>query len=155
SLLPANTCMWIRALAGALMALAAVRAGLAPAASCFFCSGEEKAWEETEAPVPAYPRTENLIRFDAGGATTHRFYVDAPSVTVGSDGVVRYTLVVKTAGGATNVSFEGIRCATREQKLYAVGQGEGKWGPARDSRWRYIEYQDLNRHHGVLYSDFF
>ena len=30
-----------------------------------------------------------------------------------TDGVVRYTLVTRTAGGATNVTYEGIRCEGR------------------------------------------
>ena len=57
-----------------------------------------KAWKEIEAQIPAYPRPENLILFETAPAG-HQFYVDAPSVSVGDDGVVRYTLFVKTAGG--------------------------------------------------------
>ena len=114
---------------------------------------ESKQWKEIEAKLPAYPRQENLLPLDAGGATTHKFFIDAPSLAVGEDGVVRYTLVVKTAGGATNVSFEGIRCELRHQKLYAIGHGDGKWTRARDARWLRIEYRDTNRHHGTLYSD--
>jgi len=95
-----------------------------------------------------------LIAFDAGAATPHRFYIDAASLSVGEDGVVRYTLVVRSGGGATNVLFEGIRCATQEQKLYALGRPEGGWVRARESRWRRIEYRELNRHHAVLYSEF-
>jgi hypothetical protein len=116
---------------------------------------EKKPWAEIEAKLPVAPRPENLIPFEAGGATPHRFYIDAPSLSVGEDGVVRYTVVVKTAGGATNVSFEGIRCATREQKYYAAGRSDGRWVRARDPQWRRIEYKELNRHHGVLYADFF
>lgn len=116
---------------------------------------DSKPWVEIEAQLPAPPKPENLIAFDAGGATPHRFYIDAPSLSVGGDGIVRYTMVVKAAGGATNVSFEGMRCETREQKQYAVGRGDGKWVQARDAQWRRVEYKDLNRHHWVLYSDFF
>jgi hypothetical protein len=117
---------------------------------------QTKPWSEIEARLPGYPRADNLIPFEAGGATPHRFYIDAPSLSVGDDGVVRYTLVVKTAGGATNVFFEGIRCETREQKLYAVGHREdGKWVRAREPEWRHIEYKEWNRQHGVLYADFF
>jgi hypothetical protein len=116
---------------------------------------ERKTWKEIEAKLPAYPRPENLIAFDAGGATPHRFFIDAPSVSVGEDGVVRYTLVIRTAGGATNVSFEGIRCETREQKTYAVGHSDGTWSRARESRWRRIEYREINQHHAALYKEYF
>jgi hypothetical protein len=114
---------------------------------------ERKQWKEIEAKLPAYPKQENLLALDAGGATPHKFFIDAPSISVGEDGVVRYALVVKTAGGATNVSFEGIRCELRHQKVYAIGHADGKWARARDPQWRRIEYRDVNRHHGVLYSD--
>lgn len=116
---------------------------------------QKKPWSEIEARLPGNPRPDNLIPFEAGAATPHRFYIDAPSLSVGEDGVVRYTLVVKAAGGATNVSFEGIRCETREQKLYAVGQRDGRWVRAREPEWRRIEYKEINRHHGVLFADFF
>jgi hypothetical protein len=116
---------------------------------------ERTRWKEIEAKLPAYPKTENLLSVDAGGATSHRFFVDAPSISVGEDGVVRYSLVVKTAGGATNVSFEGIRCATRQQKYYAIGHPGGAWTRARNPEWKYIEYREVNRHHGALYREIF
>lgn len=115
---------------------------------------EAKPWVEIEAQLPAYPRDGNLIAFD-GGPAGHRFQIDAPSLSVGADGVVRYTLVVRAAGGAMNVTFEGIRCATREQKLYAVGRPDGRWVRAREPAWRRIENREFNRHHAVLYSEFF
>jgi hypothetical protein len=72
---------------------------------------------------------------------------------VGEDGVVRYSLVIKTGGGATNVSFEGIRCETRQQKYYAIGHPNGTWSRARNPAWKRIEYREVNPHHGVLYQD--
>ncbi|MCW5605336.1 MAG: hypothetical protein KIT18_12415, partial [Burkholderiales bacterium] len=70
---------------------------------------EKKPWAEIVTQIPAYPKSENLLPFDAGSATSHRFFIDAASISVGEDGVIRYTLMIRTAGGATNVSFEGIR----------------------------------------------
>lgn len=116
---------------------------------------DRKPWKEIEASIPSYPRTKDLVPFDAGGASAHRFYVDARSLSVGEDGVVRYTLVIKAAGGATNVTFEGIRCELRQQKYYAVGRADRSWVRARNPQWRRIESQDVNRHHSVLYADAF
>jgi len=113
-----------------------------------------KPWKEIEARIPSYPRTGDLVPFEAGAASPHRFYVDARSLSVGEDGVVRYTLVIKAAGGATNVTYEGIRCELRQQKYYAVGRADGNWARARNPQWRRIEHHDVNRHHNVLYSDF-
>jgi hypothetical protein len=116
---------------------------------------EKKPWSEIEAQLPAYPRTENLLRFEGGAPSANRFYIDAPSLSVGEDGVVRYTLMIRAAGGATNVSFEGIRCATGEHKLYAVGRSGGKWMRARDPAWRPIAYRELNRPHWTLFKEFY
>ena len=116
---------------------------------------DRKPWKEIEARIPSSPGAGDLVPFEAGAASPHRFYVDARSLSVGEDGVVRYTLVIKAAGGATNVTFEGIRCELREQKYYAVGRADGNWVRARNPQWRRIEHQDVNRHHNVLYSDYF
>lgn len=115
---------------------------------------EKKAWSELQAQIPPYPKLEHLIEFEAGGASPHRFYIDPESISVGGDGVVRYTLMIRTAGGATNVTFEGVRCGTREQKYYATGRKDGSWSRARNPAWKRIEYKEINRHHGVLYADF-
>lgn len=115
---------------------------------------DRKPWKEIEARIPSSPRTGDLVPFEAGAASPHRFYVDARSLSVGDDGVVRYTLVIKAAGGATNVTYEGIRCELRQQKYYAVGRADGNWVRARNPQWRRIEHQDVNRHHSVLYADF-
>jgi len=116
---------------------------------------EKKPWIEIQAQIPPYPKPQNLIKFEAGAASPHQFYIDSQSISVGGDGAVRYTLVIRTAGGATNVSFEGMRCDTREQKYYATGRGDGSWARARNPQWRHIEYQEVNQQHWALYSDFF
>jgi hypothetical protein len=113
---------------------------------------ERKPWKEIESRIPANPRASDLIPFDVGNASPHRFHIDARSLSVGEDGVVRYTLVVVTAGGARNVTYEGIHCKERAQKYYAVGQPDGRWGRARNPQWRRIESVDINAHHYVLYN---
>ena len=113
-----------------------------------------KPWKEFESRIPPYPRSGDLIRFDVGAASPHRFQIDARSVSIGEDGVVRYSLVVAAAGGGTNVTFEGIHCKVREQKYYAVGHPDGSWARARNPQWRRIEPVDINRHHYVLVSNY-
>jgi hypothetical protein len=114
----------------------------------------KKSWKEIEAKIPAYPKPENLLSFEAVKASGHRYFVDAQSLSLGEDGVVRYVLVINTAGGATNVTFEGIRCETREQKYYAVAQPAGGWTRARDPQWRRIGLQETNQH-GTLFGEYF
>lgn len=116
---------------------------------------EKKPWAELQTQIPPYPKPENLLKFDAGAATPHSYFVDRASVSVGDDGVVRYTLMVRTSGGATNVSFEGIRCEARELKVYAFGRPNGEWSRARDSQWRRIEAREINNHHLTLHNEHF
>jgi len=116
---------------------------------------EIKPWQELQLQLPSYPKADTLIAFDAGAAAKHRFFVDEKSISLGEDGVVRYTLVIKTAGGATNVVFEGIRCETREKKTYALGHDDGTWARARNPAWRFIEGRMYDRHYNVLYGDIF
>jgi len=116
---------------------------------------EKEGWKEIAVKFPPYPRNENLVQFDVGDASPHRFYIDSPSLAVGSDGVVRYTLVTRTAGGATNITFEGIRCQGRRHKYYAVGEAGGTWAAARNPQWRRIEVQDPDRQRRALIDTYF
>lgn len=117
---------------------------------------EPARWEEEKIEhYPAPPQPENLLPFIADSATDNRFFVDSASIQIGGDGVVRYTLVVKTTQGAENVSYEGIRCQTREVTRYAFARSDGSWVAARQRSWERIEKPDRNRHHIVLYADFF
>jgi hypothetical protein len=118
--------------------------------------GEERSWREIESQLPAYPRAENLFQFDPGGTTANRYLIDTASISVSPDGVVRYSMVIRSAEGAENVSFEGIRCDTRERRLYAFGRRDGSWSRARNSRWERIEANVAqSRHQLTLYKDFF
>jgi hypothetical protein len=116
---------------------------------------DKKPWKEVEAQLPPYPKAENLIRLNTGTATPHSFYIDTSSISLGDDGVVRYTVVTRTSGGATNVTFEGMRCETRQQKLYAIGRAGEKWVQARDAQWQRVVLKDLTPHHYTLYQEYF
>lgn len=111
-------------------------------------------WKEAEFRLPAFPSGADLIPLDVRSSTSTRFFIDARSLSLAEDGVIRYTLVVRGAGGAENVSFEGIRCATAERRLYALGRA-GEWVPARSDAWRLIEDNAFNRQHAVLAKEYF
>lgn len=116
---------------------------------------DEKPWVELQSQLPAYPAEGDYLPFYVSAATPNQFYIDQKSISIGEDAVVRYTLIVKSPGGALNISFEGIRCATGERKLYAFGRSDGSWSKARNSKWEAIAYKDRNRYHHVLHDDFF
>jgi hypothetical protein len=115
----------------------------------------EKPWVEQSAQLPPYPKAENLVEFNVSSATRHRHFVDTASISVGEDKVVRYTVVIEAAGGAKNVSFEGMRCATGERRLYAYGQPDGSWSKARNAGWEGIKLRSLLSYHKALFEDHF
>lgn len=98
-----------------------------------------KDWVDLQTQLPAYPETENLLAFNVGPASSHSHYIDAKSIRIGKEGIIRYTLVVKSAQGAENATFEGIRCETRERKRYALGRNNRTWVQPRISEWQRLE----------------
>jgi hypothetical protein len=116
----------------------------------------EKPWQEIAIQLPALPAPENLVPFETISATaTQSFAVDAKSLTTGSDGVVRYTVVSTSPSGAKNISYEGIRCHSLEQKLYAFGHANGSWSRARRDKWETIPRHSTNNHHATLALEYF
>jgi len=120
---------------------------------------EDEPWQEQrDVEPPAFPRQENLREFYVSAVATNKYFIDASTLAVGADdGVVRYVLVVRTSGGATNVSFEGINCRELTWKHYATGSSDGTWMKSRATRieWHPIENKPVNRHHSALVRDFF
>lgn len=112
-------------------------------------------WQEGEFVLPPAPGSEGLIPFYVSETTANRFFVDSQSLTVGSDGVVRYVLVVLAGQGARNVTFEGMRCATRERRVYATGRTDGSWSAARRNEWSKVSEATANRHHAALFQEYF
>jgi hypothetical protein len=107
-------------------------------------------WREGELSMPPAVDESRLRSFFVSSASPNRFYVDEGSVSVGEDGVVRYTLVVRTPGGAENLSFEGLRCATGEWRIYASGRKNGEWTPMKNSAWQAITDNSYNRPRAAL-----
>lgn len=114
-----------------------------------------KVWKELEVELPAAPVESNLQSFYVSAAASNQFFVDMATLTVGSDGVVRYVLVILTPGGARNVTYEGMRCETRERRVYASGRADGTWSKARRNDWSRIRDEYVNRYHAALFLDYF
>jgi hypothetical protein len=120
---------------------------------------DKKPWQEIEAKLPAYPQAERLVPIAVSAASRNRHFIDEASLSVGEDGVVRYTVVVRTPGGAENVSFEGMRCDSGERKLYAFGRSDGKgggeWSRNRHARWEPIAARQATGYHRELFYHYF
>ena len=114
----------------------------------------ENAWKEMGVTPPAYPAPAGLIKFPTSW-TTSDVLIDGATLAIGSDNVVRYTLVIKTAGGAENVTYEGLRCETGQIRVYAFGRLDRTWTPARVSDWKPVQDTRINRHHFEFWRDVF
>jgi hypothetical protein len=117
--------------------------------------GAPAVWQESAVKLPAAPAKENLLSFNPNASGNMKFAIDAKSLTVEKDEVVRYTLVITSAAGASNVSYEGIRCKTMEKKAYAFGQADNNWSVAKRDTWDAIADGRVNRQHITLAQDFF
>ena len=114
-----------------------------------------KKWRDSEFSLPAPPVEGGLAEFQAGVNSTNRFFVDLSSLVVTAEGVVRYVLVVDSSAGVRTVSYEGIRCESRERRIYALGRPDGTWVKARNADWTRIRETAINRQHAVLYLQYF
>jgi len=102
-------------------------------------------WREAEAPPPPAVKLDGLIPLDMPRSAL-RFGVDPASVSLGSDGIVRYVVVAVSATGAVNALYEGLRCDSGEFKVYARASAGGGWTLAKDSPWRTLHDGQSSNH---------
>jgi hypothetical protein len=115
-----------------------------------------EAWRELNADVPAYPASGDLIPVDLDvPGSSLRAYLDETALSVGDDGVVRYVLVLKSGTGAENVLYEGIRCAHREYRTYAIGSHDKRMVPAEASAWKPLGKLGPDRYRDQLFRNYF
>ena len=116
--------------------------------------GPRERARELEAKAPPSPADADLLPFDLRNNTDLKAAIDKRSLAVGTDGVVRYVLVLTSSRGVRNVSFEGIRCDPAEWRMYSIGQPDGTWSAVRQSEWRAAEQKSWNSIRFTLAKDY-
>lgn len=112
-------------------------------------------WQEQAAVIPAYPEDANLLPFPVDQpALSQTFNIDSKSLSIGTDGVVRYSAVIVSNSGARNVLFEGLRCATREFRTYAYGEASHNFHPAQSDKWQPVSHYGWGGFRAVLQRDY-
>ena len=98
----------------------------------------EERLKQSEEVVVAPPPLDraSLVELQLEAPTGFRYLVDAASVSVDADRIVRYVIVARSPSGVESVTFEGLRCSG-EYRVYAVGQSDGGWG-GRPGPWRAV-----------------
>ena len=118
-----------------------------------------KTWSEMQSRLPPYPKPGNFVAISLGSRSSNQYFIDYASVSADQDGVVRYSVVVKSPSGAETVSYEGMRCGTGERKLYAFGhsdkKGGGEWSKNRYARWEPIPGRGYNDFRRELFTHYF
>lgn len=106
-------------------------------------------WREVEAPPPPALKLEGLVPLEVPRSAL-RFGVDPASVSIGSDGIVRYVVVATSNTGAVNALYEGLRCDTGEFRLYARHTPGSGWTAATQSQWQALHDGKIASHRLVI-----
>lgn len=122
-----------------------------PQYNTHYLEQEEAPWEEVQTTLPPAPKPEHLTAIDVGAGARFSYLVDLNSVEAGQDGVVRYSLLARSPSGAENLTFEGLRCATGEHKLYAFGRKTGEWSKNSRAQWTQIRARTLHNPQSALF----
>ena len=121
--------LWRHRLAACLLALPLVAAAQLV---------DQPEWSESK--VPPAPRFDlgRLLPIEVGGRFALDFSIDPATIVVTPDGVVRYVVVARSARGAMNAFYEGIRCSSAEMKTYAR-YTDGAWHNVEKPEWQAIK----------------
>jgi hypothetical protein len=103
-------------------------------------------WQESDAPEPPQFSRDKLLALEMPPYVTLQFGVDPGTLSVTSDGIVRYVVVASNAGGSSSAFYEGIRCATGEVKTYARANSAGHWTVVKDAQWRGLNDNQPSKH---------
>ncbi len=117
-------------------------------------STHDRTQDSEPVKLPAYPNEEDLVGFFVTSASNFKFFIDRRSLSIRSDGVVRYTLVARSPQGVDNVTYEGIHCNSSAYRIYATGHANRSWSK-RTTGWRPIERKSVARWRYALLGDYF
>lgn len=102
-------------------------------------------------PMPPIPPASALRNFQVSATTPNSFGIDPESVLVRDRRTIQYTLVVTSARGVRNISYEAIDCEQGTVALLATGRDGAGWTPVSVVSWRPVMRGDtVNAHHREL-----
>lgn len=93
-------------------------------------------WKEDAVPPPPAYSTSGLIDIEMPRSASVKLGVDPKTIAINTEtGIVRY-VVIAQGPSAVNATYEGIRCATGEFRIYARQVQGGDWSASTDTAWR-------------------
>ncbi len=123
---------------------------LAGPASAQYADLDRADWKEDTVPPPPAYSTQRLIDIEMPRGSLVRMGIDPATIQINHQtGIVRYVVVAR-GPSAVNATYEAIRCATAEYRVYARQVQGGDWSPNTDDRWNSMRGQSLVQHPGRL-----
>src|SRR5262245_50318914 len=115
---------------------------------------QEETWKELDPGLPPAPAESNLFAlhsYDLDGAIT--IFLDKASISLAPDQVFRYTAVLRSDLGVSNVLHEGIRCDSNQVKTFGYFDG-GEFHPSRNPTWEKIQPTGPTAYRAVLVDEY-
>jgi len=120
-----------------------------------FVGEPESERKEDTVNLPPWPSEQDLITVDLSLVDfPYTLLIDEKSFSVGADRTIRYTAILRSAGGVDNIAYEGISCNRREVRRYAYGS-RGQFRPVRKPEWKYVRRKGQDRYRYELIESYF
>ena len=131
-----------RALSGGLArVLAALLLSTSMGAHAQYANADIADWKEDTVPPPPAYRLSGLIEIEMPRTASVKMGVDPKTIVLNhTSGIVRYVVVAR-GPSAVNATYEGIRCATGEYRVYARQVQGNPWSPSGENDWKSMRGQ--------------
>ena len=123
-------------------------------------AAEDFVWKEEGNNLPDYPQDSDLLAVAGPPAyQNYQYLIDEKSLKVGQDGVIRYSIVIRSPGGADNVMYDGLRCTTQQLKNYAYGStdmnGRKKFIKRQSVEWKTFRSSGVTAYAPIFVTNYF
>lgn len=103
-------------------------------------------WKELEMKPPATFRSDRLVPIEMPRHVSVQVGIDPDTLTVSSDGIVRYVVVAVSGSGNINAAYEGIWCRAGDVKIYARAGSDGRWNAVANPQWKRLNASQPSMH---------
>jgi hypothetical protein len=118
-------------------------------------SEPETEGSEEAVMLPSWPSEQDLVTVNLSLVDfPYTLLIDEKSLAVGKDRVIRYTAILRSAGGVDNIAYEGISCNSRQVRRYAYGS-RGQFRRVRKPEWRFVLRKGQDRYRHELIESYF
>ena len=116
---------------------------------------ENEKIKEDAVVLPSWPSEQHLVGVNLSLVDfPYTLLIDEQSFSVGKDRIIRYTAILRSAGGVDNIAYEGISCNRSQVQRYAYGS-RGQFRPVRKPEWRFVRKKGQDRYRNELIESYF